>query len=327
MTRLPTYLLGCLCLQLVLAMALYWQLHRQSDLQAPQSLLNFDRDQLDKIVIMSGEDTATLVNDGGHWSLPELGNLAVNSTQLTSAIDKLAGLMTRWPVATTPASHRRFQLQEDNFQRRIQLFQENNKIADLLLGSSPGFRKLHLRVVNDDKVYALPLNTFDFPAKDPQWLDKTLLAIADIKAIQGADYRLAKGQGDQEDDKEKGDKAQDQWILQALSTNEQAPLNRDKAAALVNALSNLRVLAWTSQPPAFTDSAVVTLLIEGEQQHTYQFLESENKYYIKRRGADHVFTLGQTDYQRIAAADLSRLTLAPSEGDVEADIEERKSGR
>jgi len=305
MTRLSMYLLGFLCLQLVLALAIYWQDHQQSTLQQAQPLLSFSRDTLDKIIVIESEKTATLAKDGDHWILPGLDNLVVNQIQLDNALEKLAALTTDWPIATTPTSHQRFELQEDNFQRRIQLFQDDNKVADLLLGSSPGFRKVHLRVLNDNNVYALPLNTFDFPAEETQWLDKNLLAVTGITAIQGTDYRLTK--------------KQDEWTLKSPSSDKLIPIDKDKAMGLVKVLSTLRVVELISQPPVFVDAAVKKMVIEGEQKRHYQLLELNSHYYIKYQDIDRVFSISQKDYQHITDIDLSGLTADTSETNTETE--------
>ena len=304
MTRLPAYLFGFLCLQLVLTAVIYWQRHQQSDVHQSQPLLSFDRSKLDRVVIMGADQTATLAKDDSAWRMPDLDQLPVSESQLNSALDKLAVLKTNWPVATTQSSHQRFELQEDNFQRRIQLFQADEKVADLLLGSSPGFRKIHLRILGDGNVYALSLNTFDFPTKDEQWLDKTLLAVENINSIQGPDYRLIK--------------EQDNWILKSPS-NKTFPLDKGKAVGLAKALSQLRVLELVSEPPEFVGPAVKTFVLENGQQQSYQFLELEDKFYIKQQATDKVFTLNQTDYQRITSVDLAGLTR--SELEVDADPE------
>ena len=306
MTRLPIYLSVFLCLQVVLISVIYWQRSQQIDSYQTEPLFSFDRDKLDKIVIMGAEQTenAVLTKDENAWFLANLNQLPVSQSQLDTALDKLSALTTNWPIATTKASHQRFELQEDNFQRRIQLFQEGNKVADLLLGSSPGFRKVHLRMLGDDNVYALPLNTFDFPIKDQQWLDKSLLAVRDIKHIQGPDYRLIK--------------EQDTWILKSPA-DKTVPLYQDKAVGLARALSNLRVLELMPEPPIFVGSAVKTLTVKGQRQHNYQFLEFEDKYYVKQQITDEVFTLNQIDYQRITSVDLAKLTRSESETDAKAE--------
>ena len=306
MTRLPIYLVVFLCLQVVLTSVIYWQRNQQTGPHQTEPLLSFDRDKLDKIVITGAEQTesAVLTKDKGAWFLTNLNQLPVSQNQLDTALDKLSALTTSWPIATTKTSHQRFELQEDNFQRRIQLFQGGNKIADLLLGSSPGFRKVHLRMLDNDNVYALPLNTFDFPVKDQQWLDKSLLAISAIDSIQGPDYFLIKEQGD--------------WILKSPA-DKTVPLDQDKAVGLARALSNLRVLELVTEPPVFVGSAVKTLIVKGEQQHNYQFLEFEGKYYVKQQITDKVFTLNQIDYQRITGVDLAGLTRSESETGTKAE--------
>ena len=304
MRRLPIYLLGVLCVQIVLALVIYWHNNQQTESHQSQPLLSFDQNTLDKIVIMGPSETVTLSkhasdDNESRWTLTNLNKLPVSQTQLDSALEKLAGLTTNWPIATTPSSHQRFELQDDNFQRRIQLFQGENKVADLLLGSSPGFRKVHLRTLDDDNVYALPLNTFYFPTTDEQWLDKTLLAIDDIKSIEGADYRLLK--------------TADTWTLNALDKDKLIPLDQDKAIGLAKALSNLRVLEFVTEPPVFADASIKTLVIEGEQQQRYQLLEVDEKYYLKDEETGHVFSIGQTDYQRMTGVTLAGLTLSQPE--------------
>ena len=56
-------------------------------------------------------------------------------------------------------------------------------MAELYLGTSPVFRKSHARQANNDVVYAMKLNTFDVPAENDYWLERTLLAFNDPAQI------------------------------------------------------------------------------------------------------------------------------------------------
>ena len=160
-------------------------------------------------------------------------------------------------------------------------------------------------MLDDDNVYALPLNTFDFPIKDQQWLDKSLLAISDVNSIQGPDYRLIK--------------EQDAWILKSPA-DKTVPLDQDKAVGLARALSNLRVLELASEPPIFAGPTVKTLIVKGKQKHNYQFLEFEDKYYVKKQQiTDKVFTLNQANYQRITGVDLTGLMRSEPETGAKAE--------
>lgn len=73
------------------------------------------------------------------------------------------------------------------YQRHQQLLQDEQLVADLYVGTSPGFRKVHIRKVDDDAIYAVGLNSYEMPVKVSDWLHKTLLAPQDIEGIKGAD--------------------------------------------------------------------------------------------------------------------------------------------
>lgn len=42
----------------------------------------------------------------------------------------------------------------------------------------------------------------------------------------------------------------------------------------------------------------------------YEFLQKDNKYYVKRNDRDAVFVLSENDYKRLAAVSMSELTVA-----------------
>ena len=55
----------------------------------------------------------------------------------------------------------------------------------MLLGTSPGFRKVHVRRPNEKEIYTVNLNTYDMPVADTEWLDKALLSAKDVRRIKG----------------------------------------------------------------------------------------------------------------------------------------------
>src|SRR5690606_32957336 len=110
------------------------------------------------------------------WQLQEHA-LPANSSKVQSLLDTLAGLETTWPVAETASSRERFEVSDDRFQRKLQLYQGEQLLGEYYFGSSPGFRRTHARRAGEDAVYSLAFNSVDLPAQQSDWLDKTLLAL------------------------------------------------------------------------------------------------------------------------------------------------------
>lgn len=308
MTKLHTGLSGLLVLQLLIAAALFWGQQQPGQQSKRQALLSFQAQQLDRVVVSDADHSITLTKSGDTWLLPDLRQLPADAGKLRGLLDKLQSLQTGWPVATTDASQHRFEVAKDKFQRKLQLYQADKLVGELLIGTSPGFRKSHVRRAGDDAVYAVKLNSFDWPAKAEDWLDKALLAASDIKRIEGPDYVLAK--------------QEDGWHFNAEQSAEDQPentppaLNQEKAKQLASALTNLSVQALADNPPDFdaADSKAVTLQVSGPKgDRRYRLLQNDDKYYVSRDDRKQAFTISQFDYDRIAKVDLSQLTLTKPE--------------
>lgn len=304
MTKLQTWLSGLLLTQLLIAAALFWGGLKPQQENQGLALLSFNAEQLERILISDGEHSVTLTKSGDDWRIPALQKLPADADKLESLLDKLHDLKSGWPVATTTSSHQRFEVAEDKFQRRLQLYQGDTLAGELYIGTASGFRQSHIRRAGDNAVYSAKLNSFDWPAKKQDWLDKSLLAVSKIKRIKGPDYQLQQ--------QEPG------WHFMATEDAEDpAPeLNQEKARQLAAALRNLRVLAATDQAPdlqaAGTD--VISLEVSGPQSHwRYRFINADGKYYVSRDDRETNFTLSQFDYDRIAAIDLNQLTEASPE--------------
>lgn len=300
---LRNWLAGLLGLQLALAAGLFFSVsaNRSGDIAGP--LLDFDAAALDKVVIGDGNERLTLVRQDKAWYLPALYDLPVNWEKLQDALAQLAQLKTGWPVATTTSAHTRFEVSEKKHQRRIQLFSGDKLAGEVFIGSSPGFRQAHVRTPIADETYALPVNTYDFPVKAGDWLNKKLLATDDITTIKGPDFVLSKQDGE--------------WIL--ASENEpgqptradHTAVDRGKADQLSRALNTLTVTGVAGQPPLFDSESITTYEVNSNNTGTdstrYQFLSKDDEHYVKSDRYPQVFTLNKYDYDRIATTKLEAL--------------------
>ena len=130
MSKLKIGLSGLLALQIIITVGLYWNHQQQAQQDPQQVLLSFNKDELNRIII-NDEDNAVILNkESNHWQLSELGQMPINSGKLDSLLSKLEDLKGGWPVATSQSSQARFEVSDDKFQRRIQLYQKCIYLCD-----------------------------------------------------------------------------------------------------------------------------------------------------------------------------------------------------
>jgi len=297
MTNARLWLTAMLALQLALAAGLMLTRQTADDGGAPQPLLPVAASAVDRLVISDGESQVTVVRQDGAWFLPGAG-LPASAGKVNDILQRLEETATEWPVTTTASSQARFEVAEERFQRRVQLFQGDEQVAELYLGTSPGFRKVHLRRAGEDAVYAVNLNTFDLPAVEDAWLDQSLLAVAEPTRIVGPDYTLTQSD-------------EGIWTLAGGEANPDAamtPLDDDRARQLVSALANLRVQSVAGgDPAAETGQGVILEVDTADGSYRYHFHRDDEGFYVRRDDRAPVFTLSQYDYDRITGVDLAEL--------------------
>ena len=287
----PRYLAVLLIVQLLLAMGIYaYQRNAQPQIEA-QPLLGFALEDADKLIISDANQQVTLQKNNGSWQLPELQQLPVDATKLNSLLDKIKGTKLTWPMTNTASSHERFEVADDKFQRRVQIIQGDKTQAEILLGSSPGFKKVHLRRAGEEPVYAVELSSFEFATSSKDWLDKNLLAAKEPTKIQGPDYVLQK-EGDA-------------WRFANEAENS---VDTNKAKALVDAMANLMVQEPASSTPSGDTVSIKLSDTQGDWQ--YDFVKAGDDYFVKRSDRDSFFKISQYDYERIAGVGKSGLTAA-----------------
>ncbi|MCX4029250.1 DUF4340 domain-containing protein [Endozoicomonas sp. SM1973] len=317
MAKLKTWLTGLLAIQLVLVAGLFWSNEYQQQQNIQQRLFSFKQADVNKVVISDSDNSVSISKVNGQWLLPDVANLPANVDKLTDVLAKLKSIQTGWPVATTTSSHERFEVSEDKFQRQVQLYQGDKLVGELLVGTSPGFRKVHIRKPEEDVVYTAKLNSYELPAKGDDWLDKSLLAaggVDKIKSIKGADYYL--------------EKSGDSWTFainkQPLLSSEtiDTKLDVEKAKQLAKTFTNFQVQGVAKSPPKAdnTDNKQVTIEVVTEKgSFSYQLTTVKDKYFAKRSDIDQTFTISKYDYERIAQIGLSQLaadTQMTTEGQV-----------
>jgi len=109
-------------------------------------LINAEAQVIDELVISDNSGELRLNKTEGGWVIPALGGLAANEIKLTTVLSDLLNLKSDWPVASATGSRSRFEVSEDKFNRRVDLLSSNANVGRIYVGTSPGFKKSHVRL-------------------------------------------------------------------------------------------------------------------------------------------------------------------------------------
>ena len=300
MNRLSNILLLALAVQLLLVAAVFWPRSDIGEAAANQLLLELDGNAIDRITI-GGNDTSLLLSrtENG-WSLPDYHSLPVDNQKMGAVLDDLPALQRGWPVANSSGARERFEVSEESFQRQVSWYGGEEELGRVYIGTSPGFRKVHARVGEEDPVFAVTFNTFDLPLQGADWLDKTLLQVTDVRAVTGLDYQLRR--------------ESDSW----QSTDGTAPA-AEEINSLISALEGLRVtsaadIATAGILQGMNAPATLTVATAGGTRE-FRLYEIEDAYYINRADIPVFFSLSQYDYDRLNQVNAATLFPAPQAAD------------
>lgn len=174
-------LAGLLAVQLVIVAAVWGLRSTASD--DPDAFLTFDVDSVDTLLVADAQSSVELSKGTSGWRLPE--DLPADSDKVTEVLEKLADASGGWPVATTASAAERFEVTEEKFQRHIVASAGDEVIADVFLGTSPSFRKVHARHADGGPVHAINFSNYEAGTGVSTWLDKSLLRPeGDVQAFE-----------------------------------------------------------------------------------------------------------------------------------------------
>ncbi|NCC38877.1 MAG: DUF4340 domain-containing protein [Gammaproteobacteria bacterium] len=287
-------LAGLLVLQLLLALGLGLGSGRALAPGAANTpLLEATPEAARRIQILSadGATTLTLVKEEPGWILPELGDAPVLELKVEQLLGALAELMRPLPIATSESARQRFKVADTAFERRLIVEDDSERVLDLLIGDSPGFRRVYGRLAGEPGVYDLRLAQSDISTRADDWVDPGLLRLetAEIERIASRDWTLTKG-------------ADGAWTL----ADTDQPLALEAVDALVMRIANLsyRGILGINDDPGYNQQdpeLVLTIdLVTGEQR----------EYRISRlhAGPDHVLKdSAQPWYFKLTELDLGEL--------------------
>ena len=302
MKKWISILTGLLLVQLVLAVAINLGSEDYGAFQPQEKLLVFQPEQVDGLRIEGEGQSVLLRKQDGRWVLAEQADFPADQEGVKRLMDKLADLEKGWPVATSGSAAAHFKVAKDENERHITLLGGDQTLAELYVGSSPGFRKVHVRPAGDDAVYAVAFNAWEANAKADDWIDKQILKL-DEKSVQRIELPGLVLQRE-------GDK----FKVADLSDGEEA--NTQEIGSLLNKLTGLSVqslLGSESKPEYKQNEPVLVIkvtLSEGDPLvYTISKPDDESYYILRRSDLKDYFKLPEYTVKPILEATRDKLVL------------------
>jgi len=182
MKKMQTILVGTLLLQLLLILLVRSPLSSASRGADQQPLVEgLDDLVAAKLEVLRGDDEkVTLIRGADGWSVEELASFPADSNKIDELLDKLRGLNVGRPIVSSSRYHASFNVEDDKNEGRVRIWSDsqNAPVIDLILGSSPSYRALHVRRADEDPVFAVSgLAAYDISADSAHWIEKRLIDV------------------------------------------------------------------------------------------------------------------------------------------------------
>lgn len=328
MNRTQVTLAGLLLVQLVVILLVRSPFAGPAGATGPHPLLvGLGEGVVPARVALEGEERSiTLTRGETGWAIDELQGFPADAQKVSNLLDDLRELSVRRPLVTSPRYHDSFEVSDEDNEGRVKIWSEKDDVvADLILGSSPGYRLLHVRLGGEDAVYETRgLSSYDLRADSAGWIAKHLV---DSEGREIVRFSLKNEHGSFE-----LSRVEDGWQVVAPAALAGRALDPDAVDAMVSGADSL-VLADGVGPVdeeahGFGKAATVVRLefSNGEQGETgaevtlrlgAQTPGEEGRRYVTREGFAFTGTIWDSSVSKWLDARLDTLLASatpPAEG-------------
>lgn len=290
MNRWNRMLLALLAVQVVLVML---ALRPESGRDVPEAgplLPGFRADLVTGLrIYVSPEESTALEKKEGVWTLPAQNGYPADPEKVSALLKKFEKLDTSVLVARTGSSHRRLKVSKNDYNRRVDFDLAEGRTEQLFIGSSPSYRKVHVRRGAGDAIFLTgEIGAWELHSDPSSWFERGYLRFeeASITAVH-----IENGSGGVR--VEKGDDGN--WALVGAPAGMR--LNGKRWSELLNKVLYVRMNepAGTEPEPSFgLDEPVLTLTVEtgsgtvrlqvgtkNEEKNDYVAKSSASRFYVR----------------------------------------------
>ncbi len=304
-------------IQMCLTIGLVYSGSDANDNASNKKLLTVDYDTVSKISIEQPEkSTLVLEKREGRWILPGYFDFPASKSKLDRIMGKLYDLSVGWPVATTKTAQKRFKVADEAFERKLQFMASDESQQTLLLGTSPGFKKIHARVSGETKVYAIAFSAYEASEKPVDWVDRGYLHLdrSDVAAIELPNLIVSK--------KDK------QFSVEGMKDSEElVDQELQSLLSTVTSLSFDEVLGRKNKPEYQSETVELelALLDQSGNRTSYRFAKLKDTEDFVLKVSSHPYYFRVTKMSMDALQKIDRNKLIKSKAVENPDSEDKQS--
>jgi hypothetical protein len=272
MNKLNRYLSIALVIQLVVLLVSHIARNPSSTAKPTKLFDKLDVEKVNWLRIEEGRDetdakkkqsVVELAKEDGKWVLKSGGDFPAKKDKITEFLGKLPGLIAGQPVATSKRFHRKLEVADDKYQRKVAVKVEDGRSYRFVLGSSPAIKSVHLRLEGKDDVYLVKdLTAWDASATPTDWVESDYFKVKRDNVValtlvnKNGEIKLSKG-------------ADGKWTLEGME--EGATLKQSEVDSLLSSASsvNLQQPVGREVKPSYElgqEKASARLTVEVEQK-------------------------------------------------------------
>ena len=186
------------------------------------------------VVVTAGNSQIDIARVDRAWVLPQADNYPVSRETVISLINKIISLKSDRLITRTVDSHGRLKVAKREFERLIEVHQNDGTTHRLYVGTAPSVHAAHVRADDQPAVYlALGFSAVDAPVAVSDWIDQVYFSVP-LQSV--ASFVLENVNGRFEFDKGDGDS----WTLKDMGVGEE--LDQVAVGRLLSLVAPLRMV-------------------------------------------------------------------------------------
>jgi hypothetical protein len=329
MNKLNRILLVALLLQVVLIVGMGLAKENTSTTRVGKVFDNFDPAKVTKIKILSeakdasdasqpAQTSVELVKEGTTWGVASADNYPADGTKVQETLDKLAKLKSRGEVLSKATYHKKLEVAEDKYQRKVTLTLDGKDIT-FFLGTSPSFKNVHLRKEGSNEVLQVgDLSVWEVGAKPWDWVNRTYVSIPD-KDVWGVNIVNKNGALKFEKDASGNWKVDDlpgsplksmvdDMVKKAGTINLEEPVGKTEKPeyGFQSPLATITLTTGTSSVSGKMPDEMKTEVVQIGSK-----IEKDNRYYAKSTTSQYVVTVAGWAVEPLVSKSLKDLIEPP----------------
>ncbi len=302
MSKLNRILAAILLLQVALIFYVYWPEAQAGAGEVKPLFADLD---IERITGMTFYDEngkhLKLAKDENSWIIPSKNAYPADNEKVNGLLDKIAALNTRTLIAKTKSSHRRLKVAKEQYNRMIEMsYEASNDPYRLYLGSSPAYRKIHIRNGLQNEVYLTKeISAWEVAVDASTWINHKYL---DLPVNKVADVTIENMYGQLEFEKnetgswiikglENGKKVDqtsvDNLLKKALSIRMIEPLAKQEQESFGMQKPSVFITIKTSKDATEANAGEeITIKVgaKNEEKNSYVVKSSKSPFYVRVSG-------------------------------------------